>query len=130
VYGSLSFAQSEAAKLMLRGDYFIYGTDTQREAWHRPTAKLTANASFNIYKKLLVNIDLITQGGLKALDSDTDKIIKLDAAFDLNAKVEYLFSDSFSVFLQFNNITSNKYPVFYHYPVRGFQFLGGITWSF
>ena len=129
-YAALSYAQSEIAKFMFRGDYFAYGTSTIAEAWHRPTYKLTANATYNLYEKILFQADLITQGGMRAFDPDTDSAVKLKAAFDLNFKTEYLFSKSFSAFLQFNNITSNRYPIFYHYPVRGFQLMGGITWSF
>ncbi|MDH4091316.1 MAG: hypothetical protein OEV24_12650 [Cyclobacteriaceae bacterium] len=129
-YVALSYAQSQTAKFLLRGDYFGYSTSSIAEAWHRPTYKLMANASYNLYEKILFQADLITQGGMRALNPVTDNTVKLKAAFDLNFKAEYLFSESFSVFLQFNNITSNKYPVFLHYPVRGFQLMGGITWSF
>jgi hypothetical protein len=129
-YAALSYAQSETAKIMLRGDYFGYGTSTITEAWHRPTYRLTVNGSYNLYDKILFTADLITQGGMRALDPVTDNTVKLDAAFDLNFKAEYLFSKSFSAFLQFNNITSTKYPIFLHDPVRGFQIMGGITWSF
>jgi hypothetical protein len=129
-FASLSFAHEERAKFLLRGDVFSYSTDKIEEAWHRPTYKLTGDASFNIYKKLLLNVNLIAQGGMKAFDWNTDQVVKLDPAFDLNVRTEYLFSDSFSFFVQLNNITSNKYPVFFNYPVRGFQVLGGITWTF
>ena len=129
-YAALSYAQSEVAKFMLRGDFFSYGTGSVSEAWHRPTYKLTVNGSYNLYEKLLFHADLITQGGMRALDPVTDATVKLNAAFDLNFKTEYLFSESFSAFLQFNNITSSKYPIFLNYPVRGFQIMGGITWSF
>jgi hypothetical protein len=115
---------------MLRGDFFGYGTSSIAEAWHRPTYRLAVNGSYNLYDKILFTANLIAQGGMRALDPVTDNTIKLDAAFDLNFKAEYLFSKSFSAFLQFNNITSTKYPIFLHYPVRGFQLMGGITWSF
>jgi hypothetical protein len=67
---------------------------------------------------------------MKSMDPVTDTEVKLDAAFDLNFKTEYLFSKSFSAFVQLHNITSNKYPIFLNYPVRGFQLMAGITWSF
>jgi hypothetical protein len=67
---------------------------------------------------------------MRAFDPVTDATVKLKSAIDLNFKAEYLFSNSFSAFLQFNNITSSKYPIFLHYPVRGFQLMAGITWSF
>jgi hypothetical protein len=130
LYGSLSYVQSEVAKFMLRGDFYNYGTGNVAEAWHRPTYKLTANGSYNLYDKFLFHADLIAQGGMRALDPVTDQTVKLDGAFDLNFKTEYLFSDSFSAFVQLNNIVSNKYPLFLHYPVRGFQAMVGITWSF
>lgn len=130
LYASLSYVQSEVAKFMLRGDFYTYGTGNVPEAWHRPTYRLTVNGSYNLYQKILFHADLIAQGGMKALDPVTDQIVNLNGAFDLNFKTEYLFSESFSAFIQLNNIASNKYPVFLHYPVRGFQVLGGITWSF
>jgi hypothetical protein len=129
-YAALSYAQSETAKFMLRGDYYKYDAGDLPEVWHRPNYKLTANASFNLYQKIIFHADLIAQGGMKAYDLEAGKTVSLKGAFDLNFKTEYLFSESFSAFLQFNNITSNKYPVFLHYPVRGFQLTAGITWSF
>ncbi|HEX6890606.1 MAG TPA: hypothetical protein VF141_07935 [Chryseolinea sp.] len=130
LFAALSYAQSEVAKFMLRGDFYNYGTGSLNEAWHRPTYKLTANGSYNLYDKFIFSADLIAQGGMKAMDPATDTQVKLDAAFDLNFKTEYLFSKSFSAFVQLHNITSNKYPLFLNYPVRGFQLMAGITWSF
>lgn len=133
-FASLGFTQTEAAKFLLRGDVYSYSTDEVEEAWHRPTYKVTGDVSFNIVKKLLIGVNLIAQGGMKAKSytgvGDEFEVVKLDAALDLNARTEYVVSDSFSVFVQCNNITSNQYPVFLHYPVRGFQVLGGLTWSF
>ncbi|HTE33166.1 MAG TPA: hypothetical protein VK666_22435 [Chryseolinea sp.] len=129
-YVAVSYLQSELAKFMLRGDLYNYSTSSIEEAWHRPTYRLTANGSYNVYDKILLSADIIAQGGMKALDPATDKSVKLNGAFDLNFKTEYLFSQSFSAFVQLNNITSNKYPLFLNYPVRGFQVMGGITWSF
>jgi hypothetical protein len=137
LFASLGFVQTESAKFLLRGDFYTYGTDNIDEPYHRPTYKFTGDASFNIFQKLLLDVNLIAQGGMKALktelvggDALAVETVKLDPAFDLNVRTEYLFSDSFSFFVQLNNITSNKYPVFLNYPVRGFQVLGGVTWSF
>jgi hypothetical protein len=137
LFASLGFVQTESAKFLLRGDFYTYGTDNIDEPYHRPKYKFTGDASFNLARKLLLNVNLIAQGGMKALqtelvggDAIQTQTVKLDPAFDLNVRAEYLFSESFSFFVQCNNITSNKYPVFLNYPVRGFQVLGGITWSF
>jgi hypothetical protein len=130
LYGSISYVQSEIAKFMLRADLYRYSTARIEEPWHRPTYKVTANAFYDLVHKFLFKLDIIAQGGMKAWEPVTMSTVKLDAAFDLNFKTEYLFSESFSAFVQLNNIASSKYPLFLNYPVRGFQVIGGITWSF
>ena len=77
-----------------------------------------------------MEVNVISQGGMMAFDPVADARVELDPAFDLNVRSEYLISESFSIFAQFNNITSSQYPLFFNYPVRGFQALGGLTWSF
>jgi hypothetical protein len=130
VYAAISYTQSERAKFLARGDFFTYTAGDLPEVWHRPTYRLSASAFYNVFDKILLKADLIAQGGMKALDQETLEEVTLDNAFDLNARAEYLFSNSFSFFVQLNNIVSNEYPMYYHYPVRGMQVLGGITWSF
>lgn len=129
IFASIGFAQTEAFKFLMRADLFGYNTDIP-VPWHLPTYKLTGEASMNISRKFLLDVGLIMQGGMKAFDPVTDSQVKLDPAFDFNVRAEYLISRSFSVFGQFNNIASNEYPLFLNYPVRGFQALGGLTWSF
>lgn len=128
-FASLGFAQTETFKFMVRGDVYAYSTEIA-EAWHRPTYKVTAETSVNISGKFLLDVNLISQGGMKAFDPVADARVELDPAFDLNARTEYLFSEKFSIFAQFNNIIGNEYPLFLNYPVRGLQGLGGVTWSF
>lgn len=129
-YANLLFTFSDVAKVSLQGDYYAYSTDERAEAWHRPTYRVTAGTSYNLYKKLIFNLDMIAQGGMKAYDWDSDETVDLDAAFDLSFKTEYLVSNTFSAFVQLNNIASNKYPLFYQYPARSFQVMAGITWKF
>jgi hypothetical protein len=133
-YASLLFTYSNVAKFSLQGDYYAYSTDELEAALHKPTYRVTAGASYNLYKKFIFNLDMIVQGGMKAIDyNDIDPIyetITLDAAFDLSFKTEYLISDTFSAFVQLNNIASSKYPLFYNYTARGFQAMAGITWKF
>lgn len=128
-FASLGFAQTETFKFLIRGDVYAYDTDID-EAWHRPTYKVTGEASLNVSDKFLLDVTLISQGGMKAFDPVADTRVELDPALDVNVKTEYLFSKKVSFFAQFNNITSTEYPLFLHYPVRGFQALGGFTWSF
>ena len=129
-FAELNFVHAEVVKMNLRGDYFNYSTDQLPEAYHRPTYRVAYNSTYNIYKKLLLNVDFIAQGGIKAYDIETLKVVELKPALDLNLKVDYFVSKQFSVFLKFNNLLSNQYQVYLNYPVRGFQAMGGISWSF
>jgi len=128
-FASVGFAQTETFKVMIRGDVYSYSTDIQ-EAWHRPTYKVTGETALNVSDKFLLDVTLISQGGMKAFDPVADARVELDPAFDLNVRTEYLFSETISIFAQLNNVTSSQYPLFLNYPVRGFQALGGLTWSF
>ncbi len=130
LFAELNFTYSEVAKMNIRGDYFSYSTDKLSEAFHRPTYRIAYNSTYNIYKKLLLNVDFIAQGGIKAYDTETLKTVELKPAIDLNLKLDYFVSKQFSVFLKFNNLLSNQYQIYLNYPVRGFQAMGGISWSF
>ncbi|HEU5290718.1 MAG TPA: hypothetical protein VFU05_08765 [Cyclobacteriaceae bacterium] len=130
LYASLLYTHANIVRVSLQGDYFGYNTDEQAEAWHKPGYRVTFGSSYNLFKKLIFNLDMIAQGNMKAFDYNTSETVKLDPAFDLNVRTEYLFSDKFSAFVELNNILANEYPVYMNYPVRGFQALAGFTWKF
>ncbi len=143
-FGELSYS-TESFKLVARGDYFAYSSTIANQigsqyaisgnpfgngALQRPTYRLTVNSQYNIYDKLFLGIDFIAQGGIKALDLEQKNLVTLNAAADLNLKANYFLSKQFSVFLNFNNILSSNYQLYLNYPVRGFQVMGGASWSF
>jgi hypothetical protein len=130
LYASATVTYAHHGRVGLRGDFYSYSTDQVVEPWHRPTYRASLNGAYTFNKKIALRLDVVTQGGIKAFDEATDQAVKLDPAFDLNFRAEYFFSESFSVFADLNNITSNGYQVYYRYPVRGFQGMLGITWSF
>ncbi len=129
-FGEIGYNKNEIIRLSLRGDYYAYSTDLQSEAWHRPTYQFSMNSSFNIYQKLVLKIGLVGQGGMRALDLGTTQVVELSPGIDLNVKADYFVSKQVSVFAKFENILSNDYQVYLNYPVRGFQAMGGVSWSF
>lgn len=129
-FGEVGLNKNEVVRLSLRGDYYAYSTDQQPEAWHRPTYKFNLNSGFNIYQKVVLNVGFIGQGGMKALDNETAQVVNLDPGIDLNMQATYHLSKQVSAFLKFENMLSNDYPIYFNYPVRGFQVLGGVSWSF
>jgi len=130
LFGELSFSQADKIRLSLRGDLFGYSTDEVEAAWHRPTYRMTLNSSFNIVDKFVINADLLTQGGAKAFDVDTNTVLTLDPAFDLNLRLNYFVSSQFSIFVKGNNLLGKDYQLYLNYPVRGLQILGGLTYVF
>ena len=130
IFGEWGLAKNQEFHLSLRGDYYAYNTGSTDEAWHRPQYKVSALAKYNLFDKLIFEGKLAAQGGIKAYDNTTDQVIDLDPAVDLGLQGTYLFSEQFSVFLKFNNILSQEYELLYRYPVRGFQVMGGLSYTF
>jgi len=130
LFGELSYAQADKVRFSLRGDLFGYSTDEVEAAWHRPAYRMTLNSSFNIVDKFRIDADAMTQGGAKAYDVDNNRIVTLDAAFDLNVKLNYFVSPQFSIFIKGSNLLGNEYQLYLNYPVRGLQVLGGLTYMF
>lgn len=136
LFGELGYSSAQSVKLVLRADYFGYSTDKVIAAFHRPTYRVSFNSTFNLYNKLVFDIDMIGQGGMKGLNyvplqsSITRSVVDIPSAFDLNAKATYLVSNQFSVFASFNNILNNNYQLYLYYPARGFQAMVGASLSF
>ncbi|MEY4931547.1 MAG: hypothetical protein RI909_2271 [Bacteroidota bacterium] len=130
LFGELSYLQTDKIRVSLRGDLFGYSTDKIEAAWHRPTYRMILNSSFNIVDKFMINADIMTQGGAKVLNVESNTVMTLDAAFDLNLKLNYFVSPKFSVFVKGSNLLGNQYQLYLNYPVRGMQVLGGLTYVF
>jgi len=144
LFAEMGFS-AEAFKVMMRGDYFSYSSTIARQiasqyalgginvgngALQRPTYRVSINSSYNFYEKLLLGVDFVAQGGIQALDLEKKNLTTLNPALDLNVKANYFVSKQFSIFLSFNNILSSNYQLYLNYPVRGFQAMGGASWSF
>jgi outer membrane receptor protein involved in Fe transport len=55
---------------------------------------------------------------------------RLEGALDLNAGLEFKITKNINLWTQFNNITNKEYERWNQYPVYGFNFVGGIVFSF
>lgn len=130
LYGAFGYTRSDEWSVHVRGDYWGYGTSDIGEAWHRPNYQLTATAFYNLFDKVRLNAEAYAIGGIRGYDFTTNEVVDLKAAFDLNFLAEYTFSSQVSAFVQFNNIFSKEYELYYRYPVRGLQFMIGASYSF
>ena len=116
-------------RTVLRSTFYSYSPKDIIEAIHRPTLDNNLLITYNYRDKVFFNLDAFHVGGLKALDA-SGNAFDLDDIVDLNFKVDYLFSDVFSVFLSAKNILGKEYQRYYRYPVRGIGVMAGATYAF
>jgi hypothetical protein len=123
-------ATGKRLSITMRGDAFQYSMNKEKEAWHRPTYRVSVFSHYNIYDKISIHANFGAAGGMKAFESATQKVVELKPAIDLNLKLRYFVSKNFSCYVEGNNLLNSDYPLYLHYPVRGLQVSGGVSWSF
>ena len=90
---------------------------------------------FNTALRLQIIKDLwlkaICLPGVAALSSKRmATMANLNGAVDLNAGLEFQITKNINLWTQFNNIFNKEYQRWNQYPVYGFNFVGGIVFSF
>lgn len=130
LFGELGVTHSDKVNVSLRADSYSYSMKHIQYPWQRPTYKVGFYSSYKMFDKVLLNVDLLSQGGAKAYDYETDKAVTLKSALNLNAKVRYFISKPVSVYVEVNNALNSKYPIYYNYQARGIQVSAGFSWSF
>jgi len=89
---------------------------------------------FNTNIRLQILKDLYVKGDLSAFDAvwyqTKAERGKLKGGMDLSAGLEFAVYKNVKLWAQFNNILNNEYQRWRQYPVYGFNFLGGLVFSF
>lgn len=105
------------------------GLQGQKKAWGLLPLELNTALRLQVIKDLWLKGDLFAWSGPTYMKKDgTDG--KLDGAFDLNAGLEFKITKNINLWTQFNNIFNKQYQRWNQYPVYGFNFVGGIIFSF
>lgn len=105
------------------------GLQTQEKVWGMLPLELKANMRLQIIKDLWLKADLFAWNGPKYLKKDNTPD-KLDGTFDLNAGLEFKITKNINLWTQFNNLFNREYQRWNQYPVYGFNFVGGVVFSF
>ena len=132
---SLSYYKSKTIGTTLSARFNAYNTGDISKAWHKPKFELDYSIWYNFHDKIKFTADLFILSGIQALDLNSsgipeDTTINLDAAVDLNLKVDYLLSEKYSVFVSVNNILNSNYQIYNRYPTRGLLAMLGLSVSF
>ncbi|PZR26874.1 MAG: hypothetical protein DI535_12790 [Citrobacter freundii] len=105
------------------------GIRGQQKAWGMLPMEFNTSMRYQLLKDLWLKGDLFTWSGARYLKKDgTDG--KLGGAFDLNAGLEFKITKNLNLWTQFNNIFNKQYQRWNQYMGYGFNFVGGIIYSF
>lgn len=105
------------------------GLQGQQKAWGLLPLELNTALRLLIMKDLWLKGDLFAWNGPRYMRNDGSDG-KLKGAFDLNAGLEFRIKKNISLWTQFNNIFNKEYQRWNQYPVYGFNFVGGVIFSF
>jgi outer membrane receptor for ferrienterochelin and colicin len=98
------------------------------KAWGLLPLEWKTTMRLQVLKDLYVNSTLYAFDGPWSLSKAGRK--NLPAAMDLNAGLEFRIVKNVKIWTQFNNIFNKEYQRWNQYPVYGFNFLGGVVFSF
>lgn len=131
IYGELSYHHTTRLQTSLRGDYYSYSPNRLAEAWHKPTYKVEWTGSYNLYDKILFSADTYVLGGMVAREIHTDdQPVELGTIADIGLGLEYLFSRQASAYIRADNLLSQEFQRFYHYPSRRLVLSIGGSYAF
>ncbi|CAM1352257.1 conserved exported protein of unknown function [Tenacibaculum insulae] len=133
-FGEVAFDGIKNLSVGLNGQFNKYTLTNELEPWNAPKME---GEIFGTYKtnKWFAGANFFFVGERKGKEYDVlpaqnFTTVSLDSYFDINFNGGYHFSDSFSVFLNLNNLLNNSYQRFNNFNVQGFQAMGGLTWKF
>jgi hypothetical protein len=109
-------------------NYFGYDLSINAP-YSRPTFTTSTNLWYNISDKFLVRSEVFSWNNRTVLVNDAVEQ-SLKGFADLNLGFEYRYSKTVGLFINFNNITNNRYERWLNLPVYGFNVLGGLGITF
>jgi hypothetical protein len=117
--------------VMLSGAYYYYALDGLNAAFHRPAVVAGLDIDVKATKTLVLNVNLHTNSKTPyTYNVARSEIYYNDAFINLGAGAEYLFTRSFSIFLNANNLLNGTNEIWHGYKLPGLGVLGGITFKF
>jgi hypothetical protein len=130
LHGELAFTAPQHFSLTVAADINnYYGQKTEPEPYHLLPFQLTSKLRWQPVKDVTFKADLFTWGGPWYLsEAKTSKT--LSGAFDLNAGIEFSIFKNVGLWLDCNNILNDQYQRWNQYQALGFNFVGGVVFSF
>ena len=128
--GELGYTIQEKFSLITSWSLNQYtGLKVNNKAWGLLPLEFKTAMRLQIIKDLWLKGDLFAWKGAKYMKKDGSDG-QLGGAVDLNAGLEFKITKNLSAWTQFNNLFNKTYQRWNQYPVYGFNFVGGIVFSF
>ncbi len=138
VSGALEIDMGQKLNVRLKGDLYKYTSDVEPTAWNLPEFEASLFLDYQLTDKLSIAANLFYWGSRQDTTNFEGPFIPepmtpnvtLDAFLDANFQIAYEITNQFGAFVKVNNIANNSYNRWNHYPVQGFQILGGVSYKF
>jgi len=127
--GQLGYTVEEKFSFITSLNVNQYSPKFNEKAWGLMPLELNAALRLRVLKELWLTSDLFAWNGSRFLRNDNSDG-KLKSAVDLNAGLEFKITKNINLWTQFNNIFNKEYQRWNQYPVYGFNFVGGIIFTF
>ncbi len=111
------------------GDFYNFYGETEKYVWELPSMKIKGDLTITPVPKLTFTAYLALLGGIHAKDANHNAV-NLSTIAELGGSAEYQIIPRLSAFAQINNLLSDKYQLYYGYPVYGLNIYGGIRLKF
>lgn len=130
IHGDLNFVSQDKFTITGALDLNSYmGLHDNEYAWGLYPLKLSGSLRWHAFDELLIKSDVVAFSGAKALQPGGN-IKNMKGGTDLSVGAEFKLNERFSIWADLNNILNSRYEQWYHYPVYGFQVMGGILIHF
>lgn len=124
----------EKWKNVLYGEYNLYNTESEVDAWHRPKYQIKYNTTYNLQNKINVGMDVFFVSSRlvssPTLNSFLPETSVLSSFADINFNVKYNYNKNLQAFVRLNNVLNNDYQMWHRVPNFGFNFLAGANYKF
>jgi outer membrane receptor protein involved in Fe transport len=129
---------SQKLNVRLKGDLYKFTSDMQPTTWNLPKFEASLFLDYKFSEKLIMTANLFYWGSRQDTTNFEGQLIPepiapnvtLDSFLDANVQITYEITNQFGAFVKANNIANNSYNRWNHYPVQGFQILGGVSYKF
>jgi hypothetical protein len=130
LHGELSYIQGEQFSVTAGLNFNQYTKlQTQAKAWGLLPFEFNTALKWEAFSDFWAKVDLFAFDGAQ-YRAPNGEAFKGDGAVDMNAGVEFRMTRQLNFWFQMNNLFNKKYERWHQYQVYGFNFLGGIVFSF